>query len=71
MRKPKKYANEEDYEFEERENNFYAFMSRCKLHQMKIRHKNKSLFPYSEDELALYMNYIYGIVKPKEDEELD
>ena len=36
-------------------NNYKAFQSRTKLFEMKIDHKNTEEFPYTEDELAVYM----------------
>ena len=32
-----------------------AFMSRCKLTEMTVSHRNKDVFPYTTEELALYM----------------
>jgi len=40
MREPKQYMNEEDYKFRERQHNYKAFMSRCKLTEIQTSHRN-------------------------------
>ena len=47
--------NEEDYKFKNRKNNYKAFMSRVKLVEMFQEHENNETFPYSADDLAIYM----------------
>ncbi len=42
-------------EIEEKKNDYGAMMSRCKLVHMTKTHKNTEKFPYTEDELAIYM----------------
>ena len=33
-------------------------MSRCKLTEVKQSHSNSEFFPYTADQLAIYMNYL-------------
>ena len=69
MREPKQYMNEEDYKFRERCHNFRAFMSRCKLTEIKTSHRNSEQFPYTADQLALYMQHLCDTMEPVEEEE--
>ena len=55
MRDPKRKPEEEDYEFYERKDNFGAFKSRCRLTRLERYHRNAEQFPYTADQLALYM----------------
>ncbi len=57
LREPKRKDSEEEYVFTERNHDYMAFMSRCKLTQMTVSHKNKEVFPYSTDDLAMFMKY--------------
>ena len=58
MREPRPYQNEESYHFRERYNNYMAFMTRCKLTQINKSHKNNEAFPYTAEQLALYMQHL-------------
>ena len=69
MRKPIMKLNEEEYAFRDRYNNYMAFMTRCKIHQMNISHKNQARFPYNAEELAIYMHYLLDHMKPVVEEE--
>ena len=69
MRKPVAKKGEEDYELRERYNNYMAFMTRCKLHEMHTSHMNRDHFPYNADELAIYMHYLINKMVPVVDEE--
>ena len=72
MREPKKRDQEEDYKFTERKNSFMAMMTRCKLTEIKKSHKNKDIFPYNSDQLALYMQHLCNAIQPiVEDEYID
>ena len=64
MREPKKFPNEEDHDFRERHHNYRAFMTRCKLTEIKKSHHNNEQFPYTADELALYMQYLCDSLEP-------
>ena len=46
-------------------------MSRCKLTEIQTSHKNCERFPYSADELALYMQHLCDIMEPVVEEEYD
>jgi hypothetical protein len=50
--------NETDIAFKNRCLENGAIMSRCKLTEVKISHSNNEIFPYSAEELALYMHHI-------------
>ena len=47
--------DEEPYQYTNRWNNFNAFKSRTDLIAMKTGYLNTEQFPYTEDELAIYM----------------
>ena len=47
--------NEEDYKFNNRMNNYKAFQSRVKIFEMTKGHANTEEFPYTADDLAIYM----------------
>jgi hypothetical protein len=68
MREPKPFKGEEEYENIERYNNYMAFMTRCRLHLMKRSHKNAAKFPYTAEELAIYMKYLCNKICPAVDE---
>ena len=69
MRKPVGRKDEKDYELRERYNNYMAFMTRCKIHEMKDSHRNQEKFPYSAEDLAIYMHHLINKICPVIDEE--
>jgi len=69
MRKPVAKKDEKDYELRERYNNYMAFMTRCKLHEMHTSHRNAAKFPYTAEELAIYMLHLINNICPVVDEE--
>ena len=71
MREPKQQMNEDEYKFRERCHNFRAFMSRCKLTEMRTSHRNKERFPYRVDQLALYMLHLCNTMEPIVEEEYE
>ena len=72
MREPKRRDNEEDFQYFERRNNYMAMVTRCKLTEIKRSHKNKERFPYTADQLALYMQHLCNVIQPIiEDEYVD
>ena len=64
MREPQRRNDEEDYQYTERRNNFKAFMSRCKLTEIKTSHQNNEEFPYTANQLAVYMNHLCNTMDP-------
>jgi len=71
MRPPKRFNDEEDYKFRERRNNHIAFMTRCRLTEITKSHRNLDVFPYDEDELALYMKHLCDTMNPEIEEEYE
>ena len=72
MREPRRRDNEEDFQYFERRNNYMAMVTRCKLTEIKKSHKNKERFPYTADQLALYMQHLCNVIQPIiEDEYVD
>ena len=71
MREPFKKDKEEDYEFRERYNNYMAFMTRCRQTQINESHRNNEKFPYTADELALYMHNLCNNMEPISEDEYD
>jgi hypothetical protein len=69
MRKPVAKKDEKDYELRERYNNYMAFMTRCKIHEMTKSHANREHFPYTADDLAIYMLHLINKICPVVDEE--
>ena len=69
MRPPKRYEKEEEYAFRERHNNYMAFMTRCRSTQINQSHRNGERFPYTTDQLALYMNHLCNTMDPLIEEE--
>lgn len=55
LREPKEKPGEEAYEFKERENDYGALKSRCKLVHLEKTHSNREKFPYIAEELGIYM----------------
>ena len=55
---PTKGNNENQTQFENRLLDHGAMMSRCKLTHLKIPHSNSDVFPYTSDELAIYMKHL-------------
>jgi len=49
MRLPQRQKEEKDYEYQERWNNYMAFMTRCRMTQINHSHKNSDEFPYDAD----------------------
>ena len=64
MREPRKRNQELDYKFTERKNSYMAMMTRCKLTEIKTSHKNNEHFPYTADQLALYMQHLCNLIHP-------
>ena len=71
MREPRQFPNEEEYKFRERVHNYKAFLARCKLSEIRTSHRNSEQFPYSADQLALYMKYLCDTMNPIVEEEYD
>ena len=67
MREPKKKDNEEKHEFQERWNNYMAFKTRCRQILVTDSHSNREQFPYSTEELALYMQHLCNLMDPIDD----
>ena len=51
----KKPKEEEEYKYNNRVNNHNAFKSRTCLIEMMHRHENSEEFPYTAEELGIYM----------------
>ena len=69
MREPKRRANEEDYEYQDRCNNFKAFQARCRQTRVERSHQNSDQFPYTIEQLALYMQHLCDVLEPKHEED--
>ena len=71
MKEPIKKPNEDEWEYKDRYNNYMAFMTRCRIHRIDQSHRNTERFPYTTEELAIYMDHICNIMKPvTEDDEV-
>ena len=70
MIKPYRSDKETDQQFQDREYNYMAFMTRCKITKIKQSHKNCEQFPYTADQLAQYMQLLCNTVKPIIEDEL-
>ena len=55
---PIKQYNETDIAFANRQLDYGAMISRIKLSYMKHSHLNSDAFPYTSDELAIYMLHL-------------
>ena len=64
MREPKPKPGEDEDDFKARYDNFMAFRTRCKIHRMQVSHRNQEKFPYTKDDLAIYMDDIMDKMSP-------
>ena len=55
LHKPIQGLNEEQWQYEARINDFEAFHHRIKFTEMHNQYKNSEKFPYTADELAIYL----------------
>ena len=55
-----RFDKEKEHKFKNRMNNYNAFMTRIKLVEMVKDHENSEKFPYTTDDLAIYMHdYVF------------
>ena len=55
---PRKHSSESETAFRNRQLDHGAIMSRCKLTEVKVSHSNSETFPYTAEQLAVYMFHI-------------
>ena len=61
---PVKGPNETEISFKNRKHDHEAMMTRIKMTEVKQSHPNSTPFPYTADELAIYMNYLCEQYEP-------
>ena len=64
FREPKKKNDEDVWDWNARFDNFKALVTRCRIHQMTNSKRNYDKFPYTSEDLAVYMNYVCDQMRP-------
>jgi hypothetical protein len=70
MKEPTQGPDEEVWHFSQRKYNYGAFKSRCKITKMERSHSNTDRFPYTAEQLALYMQHLCNRMEPVVEEEV-
>jgi len=70
MREPVKRDHEELWSWNERYDNYKALVTRCRIHEMRNSKRNVDKFPYTAEELAIYMDYICDEIRPESEDDI-